>query len=131
MRILLLLLFYSITALAEDEPKKPSLGNCSEYSDYYIYKCQPFKCKLPIGNLDNTYREMETIGYEEGYCVHKYSFIIRAKNIQATDFKMKCKLTEKGKLEMSNLFTQYKKGKTSVYINPPYNELLSKECTAY
>lgn len=117
---------------AKINPKDlPSLGTCDPYTDYFIYKCKPFKCRLPVGAIPGITREMETIGYEKDLCVHNYKFIIRNSHFPPSDLKMSCHLSEKGRLEMSHLFTQYKKGKTDVYANPQFNEILSKECNAY
>lgn len=128
----LILLLASSPCLAEEEKKeKPSLGTCSEYTDYFIYKCEPFACKLPVAGMPGVTREMETIGYEKGYCVHKYKLSIRNKNFPFTDFKMACNLTKEGRLELANQFTQYKEGKVSVYANPSVNDVVSKECSMY
>ena len=118
---------------AKEEPKKkpPALGNCDPYTDYYIYKCQPLKCKLPIANMPNVFREMETIGYEKNICLHNYKLIVRNPNYPPTDFKMRCRLSERGRLEMAAQFTNYKKGETDVYTNPPFNETLNQECEMY
>ena len=131
MRIIVILSFFIFTqnALAKESP--PSLGDCSEYSDYYIYKCQPFKCKLPVAKLVRTTLMMEVIGMEEGLCQYKYQYIIRNPKIPPSEIKMKCSLSERGKLEMANQFTAYKKGNIGIYINPPVNETLNKECHRY
>lgn len=128
------LLFFSTFCLAEQDAKKkekPNLGSCSEYTDYYIYKCEPFSCKLPVAGMPGVTREMETTGYEKGYCIHKYKLSIRNKNFPFTDLKMSCKLTKEGRLELANQFTKYKEGETSVYANPSVNDVVSKECSMY
>lgn len=114
-----------------DPSKLPSLGSCDPYSDYFIYQCKPFKCKLNIANMPNASREMEVIGYEKGLCIHNYKLSVRAPNLPPADFKITCRLSEKGRLEASNQFTQYKKGKVEVYSQPPYSETLSTECYPY
>ncbi|MEK6734772.1 MAG: hypothetical protein AABY27_06700 [Pseudomonadota bacterium] len=135
--ILSILLIFSVSFAVEDkaaqkeEKKKPILGDCSEYTDYYIYKCTPFKCKLPIDGMPGVYREMETIGFEQGYCIHKYKFMIRTRKFTPTDLKMSCKLTEKGRLELANQFTAYKKGDTQIYANPENTDTLNQECWMY
>jgi hypothetical protein len=123
--ILLLLLLASFASAKND------LGNCNEYSDYYIYKCQAFKCKLSLGKDLQVWREMETVGYQGGLCIHKYNMIIRHPKFPATSFKNLCKLSERGRLEMAELFTKYKKGDIEVYLNPPFSETLSRECEIY
>jgi hypothetical protein len=114
-----------------DPSKLPSLGSCDPYSDYFIYQCKPFKCSLNIANMPNASREMEVIGYENGLCIHNYKLSVRAPNLPPADFKITCRLSEKGRLEASNQFTSYKKGKIEVYSQPPYNETLSIECYPY
>lgn len=119
-----------VTRIPEKKAKLPSLGSCNEYSDYYIYKCMPFKCSLPVGNFEGVKREMETIGYnEDNTCLHKYSIVVRHPKFPAGEIRMTCNLSERGRLEMSNLFTLYKKGDLSVYTNPPLNNLLNQECS--
>lgn len=132
MRIIFIitLIIFSKISFAKDTPS-PSLGNCSEYSDYYIYKCKPFKCKLPVAILIKTTLEMEVIGNEGESCLYKYKYIIRNPKIPPSEIKMTCSLSQRGKLEMSNQFTNYKKGNVNVYVNPPVNEILNKECSRY
>jgi len=132
--------FYSLASLNEnmagnqkniDKSKtleKPNLGSCSEYSDYYIYKCTPFACSLPVGKYQGIKRTMETKGFEEDKCVHKYVYVIREKKFPSADIRVECKLSELGRREMAALFTQYKNGNTSVYTYPEMNQVLSKEC---
>ena len=117
---------------AKNAPKElPSLGTCDEYTDYFIYKCKPFKCRLSVGTMPGVTREMETIGYEGDVCVHKYKFMIRNPHFAPTDIKISCNLSEKGRLEMAKEFTDYKKGKVDVYSNPEFTDTLGKECNAY
>ena len=74
--ILTLILLFSFASAATTQIstapsiKLPSLGSCDEYTDYFIYKCMPFKCNLPIGNYKDVHREMEIIGEEDGKCIH-------------------------------------------------------------
>ncbi len=141
MRILLLLISILITAICfaeqekpastqatQVEKKLPNLGSCDEYTDYSIYKCIPFKCKLQVGNFEGVYREMETIGYENGLCLHNFSFIVRNKKYPPGEIRMKCSLSENGRLEMANLFTLYKRGNLSIYTNPPVSQIVNQEC---
>lgn len=118
-------------ALKESQMKTPSLGTCDPYTDYYIYKCQKFKCRLPVGAITGINREMENLGVEKGLCIHNYKFEIRNPNFPSTDLRVSCKLSEKGRLEMANQFTEYKKGNTKLYANPEFSQLLSKECNVY
>ena len=99
-------------ALAEENKNTEviPLGTCNEYSDYYIYQCSPFKCELPIKNRPGVLKKMEVIGYQEGKCLYKYSYMIRNPKFPPTDFRLTCKLSERGRLEISNQFTRYKKG---------------------
>lgn len=139
MRILLLFcLFVSLNAFAVSSPKKvpvdkekPSLGTCSEYTDYYIYKCTPFKCKLPIARLVETTRIMEVLQKDGDTCYFNYQFVIRDPKYPPTEIKFKCKLSEKGRLEMANQFTKYKEGDIGIYMTPPQNPILNQECTLY
>jgi len=129
--IILALLLLSQTSLAKETKKTPSLGNCTEYMDYYIYKCQAFKCKLPVAKLVRTTLEMEVIGKEKDLCLYNYKYVIRDPRIPPTEIKNKCSLSQRGQLEMANQFTNYKKGDISVYATPPSNETLNKECHRY
>jgi len=113
---------------SEEEKKLPNLGSCDEYTDYSIYKCIPFKCKLSVGNFEGVYREMETIGYKDGLCLHDFSYIVRNKKFPAGEIRMHCKLSENGRLQMANLFTLYKRGDLSIYANPPVNKIINQEC---
>ena len=146
MRILLLfILCFSLNSFAAAPKKaisskkiaslvnkeKPSLGNCSEYSDYYIYKCTPFKCKLPIAKLVETSRIMEVLQMNDDICYFNYQFVVRDPKYPPTEIKFKCKLSEKGRLEMANQFTKYKEGDISMYMTPPQNPILNQECTLY
>lgn len=106
----------------------PNLGSCDEYTDYSIYKCIPFKCRMQVANFEGVYREMETFGYQNGLCLHNFSFIIRNKKYPVGEIRMKCKLSENGRLEMANLFTLYKRGDLSVYANPPVSQIVNQEC---
>ncbi len=114
-----------------DPTKLPALGSCDPYSDYYIYQCKPFKCKLPIANMPAISREMEVIGYDKDLCLFNYKTMSRNPNFPPSDLKKACRLSEKGRLEMANQFTQYKKGKTEFYSHPPVNDVLGKECSPY
>ena len=106
----------------------PSLGTCNEYTDYYIYQCMPFKCNLQIGQYEDVYREMETIGYEKDLCIHNIRFIMRNKAFPPAEFNLFCKLSKNGRLEMANLFTRYKKGEIKVYVDTIMSKELKKEC---
>lgn len=108
--------------------KLPNLGTCDEYTDYFIYKCKPYTCRLQIGNYNNVYRIMETKGEEDGRCIHNIKFEMRSPRFKAADSYIYCKLSENGKLEMANLFTRYKKGDLKVYTDPMLSDLLKKEC---
>jgi len=132
--ILTLILLFSFASAATTQIstapsiKLPSLGSCDEYTDYFIYKCMPFKCNLPIGNYKDVHREMEIIGEEDGKCIHNIKFIMRDKRFPPADSYIYCKLSENGKLEMANLFTRYKKGDLKVYTDPMLSKLLKQEC---
>lgn len=108
--------------------KLPSLGSCDEYTDYFIYKCKPYRCKLQIANYQNVYRVMETKGEENGKCIHNIKFEMRNPHFKSADSYVYCKLSENGKLEMANLFTRYKKGDLKVYTDPMLSNLLKQEC---
>lgn len=130
MRIFILLLLIASNAFAK-EKALPSLGNCSPYTDYYIYKCKPFKCKLPVAKIAMTSLKMEVIKSTDQGCEYNYQYIIRDPKYPPAEIKMRCVLSEKGALEMANQFTSYKKGEVGVYIDPPYSEILSAECNRY
>jgi len=136
-QIFIILLLITNLCFAEDqakkeEDKKPDLGSCDEYTDYYIYKCQPFVCKLPVAYLPGVTRQMEVIGFENGACTYKFKIMIRNPKFTPTDIKKICHLSQAGRLEVANEFTQYKKGKVDVYTNPPpSSERLTKECHMY
>ena len=129
-RFLLIILLFS-TSIAHAVDKPPSLGNCSEYTDYYIYKCQKFKCKLPVAKMTKTFLEMEVVEDAKQGCIYNYQYNIRNPQYPPTEIRMKCTLSEEGKLEMANQFTAYKKGNVGIYIDPPFNEVLAKECNRY
>jgi hypothetical protein len=114
-----------------DPSNLPSLGNCDPYSDYYIYQCKPFKCKIPLKNMPGIFRELEIIGYENNLCIHKYKMISKSEKFPPSELKINCRLSEKGRLEIANQFTQYKKGKIEFYTNPPANPVVSSECQPY
>jgi hypothetical protein len=114
-----------------DKKKLPPLGNCSEDTDYKIYKCQAFSCKLPVISDGNVTRNMEVIGYDVDLCLFNYSLEIRHKNYPSVDFRFRCRLSSEGVLEMANQFSEYKNGNLDIYNNPPYNETLTKECSLY
>lgn len=117
---------------ARELPQKmPSLGTCDPYTDYFIYKCQPFKCRLPVGSIPGVTREIEVLGMEKDRCLHNYKFEVRNPHFTNIDLKVSCKLSERGRLEMSHQFTEYKKGNVKIYANPQFNQILSKECNAY
>ncbi len=105
----------------------PSLGSCDEYTDYFIYQCMPFKCRLQIGNQE-IYRQMETIGYQDNKCVHNIKFLMLNKAYPPAESYIYCNLSETGRLEMANLFTRYKKGDLKVYTKPTLSPLLKQEC---
>ncbi len=117
-----------VPTIIKKEKKTPSLGSCDEYTDYFIYKCMKFKCKLPVGYFEGVTREMETLGYEEDLCLHNYNIVVRNPKFPAGEIRIACKLSEQGRLELANLFTLYKKGELSVYTNPPMSKLLNQEC---
>jgi hypothetical protein len=129
--LILLLAPYLSSSEETIKQEKPDLGTCDEYTDYYIYKCKPFKCELKVGKENDITRSIETIGFEKDRCVHKYINRIQHPSFPPTEFKISCELSERGLLEMSALFTKYKKGDIEVYINPPYSEVLSQECNIY
>lgn len=106
----------------------PNLGDCSEFSDYYIYQCQPFKCSLPLANSPGVFREMSTLGYQGDKCIHKISFRIRHENFRQADIHISCKLSEEGRKEMSSLFTRYKNGDITAYTGRSMGRKLGKEC---
>lgn len=106
----------------------PNLGDCSEFSDYYIYQCQPFKCSLPLANSPGVYREMSTLGFQNDKCIHKISFHIRHENFRQADIHITCKLSEEGRKEMSSLFTRYKNGDITAYTGRSMGRKLGKEC---
>ena len=47
----------SVAPAQAPEIPLPSLGSCDEYTDYFIYQCMPFKCRLQVGNYQETYRQ--------------------------------------------------------------------------
>ncbi len=108
--------------------KAPPLGNCDENTDYKIYKCEVFKCKMPIVSVGDVKRTMEVVGMDKGLCIFNYKLEIRHAQFQPSDFRFACKLSSNGALEMANQFTEYKKGNIEIYNNPPYSEILNKEC---
>ncbi len=115
-----------------DPSKLPSLGTCDPYTDYYIYKCQPFKCRLQVADYAGAIRQMEALGLDEnGLCQFNFKLEVNAPNFPKAELRFKCKLSTKGVLEMANQFTQYKKGKIEYYSNPPVNDILNKECRQY
>ncbi len=128
-KLLLAIIFIAQIALAKDAP--PSLGSCSPYLDYYIYKCQAYKCSLNVPKLVRTKLEMEILGEKDGVCLYNYKYIVRNPQIPPAEIKMQCKLSERGKLEMANQFTKFKKGDIGIYINPPVNQVLNSECDVY
>lgn len=131
---ILLIVILANASLAEEKKEvfKPPLGSCSEYTDYYIYKCQPFKCSLNIAKIALTSLEMQVVGMnKDNLCEYNYKYNMRNPKFPPAEIKMKCSLSEAGALEMANQFTQYKNGDLNVYISPPYNEILSKECGRY
>ena len=128
---ILLLVLISSNSFAKDKKDLPSLGSCSAYTDYYIYKCQPFKCKLPVAKIAMTYLKMEAIKKTDQGCEYNYQYIIRDPKYPPAEIRMRCILSEKGALEMANQFTDYKKGNVGIYIDPPYSEILGKECNRY
>jgi hypothetical protein len=48
---------------------------------------------------------MEVVGIENNLCNYNYKYIIRNPAIPPAEIKMKCALSENGKLEMANQFT--------------------------
>jgi len=112
-----------------EKKDKPSLGTCDQYTDYYIYKCQPFKCKLPIQGFPGVFREMETIGYEKGMCLHKYTLVIRSDLFPSTDLRYTCRLSEAGRVKLAHHFKRYKEGDIEIYSNPPATDSSSDECS--
>ena len=108
--------------------KTPPLGNCDESTDYKIYKCKAFKCKMPIVSVGDVKRTMEVVGMDKDLCLFNYKLEIRHPQFQPSDFRFACKLSSNGVLEMANQFTEYKKGNIEIYNNPPYSETLNKEC---
>lgn len=112
----------------EPEVPLPSLGSCDEYTDYYIYQCTPFKCRLQIGPYQGVEREMEVLGYENNKCVHKIKFIMRNKAYPPSESFISCRLNERGRLQMANLFTRYKKGDLKAYIDPVMPLDLKQQC---
>ena len=135
MKKFLFLLFFSMLAQIPsasanpEEPKKlPSLGSCGDDTGYFIKNCIPFKCRLPIGDFPNTYREMEIVGYEGAVCIHKFASIIRNPKYPAVDFRTICKLSEAGREEVANQFISYQKGNLTAYTSPVLSKDVSKEC---
>ena len=118
----------SVAPAQAPEIPLPSLGSCDEYTDYFIYQCMPFKCRLQVGNYQETYRQMETIGYQDNKCVHNIKFLMLNKAYSPAESYIYCNLSETGRLEMANLFTRYKKGELKVYTKPTLSPLLKKEC---
>jgi len=133
--ILLFIAQISLSVFAEDsaqniqeQKKTPSLGTCGDDTDYLIYNCIPFKCKLPIGNYQATYREMEVLGYEGELCLHKFKIIIRNPRGPVADFPMNCKLSKQGRTDMANMFFRYKNGDINAYAGTEPNITIGKEC---
>lgn len=112
----------------EETRKKPPLGTCDESTDYKIYKCQEFKCKMPVISAGNVKRSMEIVGKEGAICFFNYKIEVRHPKFPPADFSFNCKLSPEGALEVANQFTEYKKGNIEIYNNPPYSEVLNKEC---
>ena len=130
--IILLLTAVSCFAETTEQPtivEAPSLGDCSEYTDSYIYQCKEFKCRLPL-KIPGVVRQIEILGYDGEKCTYRFALIVRHKDYPPVDLRMLCKLSEKGRLEIANQFTRYKKGDTTVYASPETNPIYGKECEA-
>lgn len=129
-----LIFLFEFSSFASDKKEIfiPPLGTCSEYTDYYMYQCKPYKCILPIAKLAMTSIQFQIIGMKEDKsCEIKYTYKMRNPKFPPAEIKMRCILSERGRLEIANQFTQYKKGNLNMYISPPYNETLGKECSRY
>lgn len=113
---------------AKAPPTLPDLGTCSEYTDYYIYQCQPFTCSLPLAKSPGVRREMSTLGFQGDKCLHEIIIRVRHESFRQADMRIHCALSQEGRAEMANLFTRYKKGNLAAYTNRSLGPKLKKEC---